>query len=308
MRPGAAMSRRLRLMRRAALAFAAMSWGACRSASPPAGDAPSTAIAHAPAYAPESFRVMTFNIAAGNGDLARIAATIRDAAPDLVALQEVDVHWASRSGFADQAMELAVALGMEARFAPIYDLPPASAGEPRRQYGVALLSRFPIVSFANRQLTRLSTQTASPTPLPAPGLLDATIDVHGLRVRVFDTHLDYRADPAVRATQVRETLALIEGAREPLLLFGDLNATPDATELTPLLARLHDLWPGVGAGAGTSYPAKAPVKRIDYVLGSAHFHATSARVIETLASDHRPVVMDLVSGGRRGSSGGRRRR
>ena len=53
-----------------------------------------------------SLRVMTYNIQAGGGDLASIAAVIRGADVDLAALQEVDVHWNTRSAFADQAEEL----------------------------------------------------------------------------------------------------------------------------------------------------------------------------------------------------------
>ena len=45
----------------------------------------------APAQDPQPLRVMTFNIAAGHGDLEQIASAIRTAAPDIVALQELDL-------------------------------------------------------------------------------------------------------------------------------------------------------------------------------------------------------------------------
>jgi endonuclease/exonuclease/phosphatase family metal-dependent hydrolase len=82
----------------------------------------------AAAQPPGHLRVMTFNIHAGHGNLARVAAVIRGASPDLVALQEVDVHWDARSGFVDQARALAEATGMDVRFAPIYRLPGATPG------------------------------------------------------------------------------------------------------------------------------------------------------------------------------------
>ena len=78
----------------------------------------------------------------------------------------------------------------------------------------------------------------------------------------------------------------------PPLVFGDLNATPDAPELQPLLHRLRDAWPGSGA-AGFTHPANAPTKRIDYVLVPSHFHVRFAFVPVTEASDHWPVVVDL---------------
>ncbi len=128
-------------------------------------------------------------------------------------------------------------------------------------------------------------------------MAEPTITVRGTRVRIFNTHLDYRSDPAVRRQQVVETLAIVGNPTTPTLLFGDLNAGPDAAELQPLFRRLHDSWPGVGTEAGLTHPAIAPVKRIDFVLMSPHFRAVGARVPDTQASDHRPVVVDLVVNG-----------
>ena len=130
-------------------------------------------------------------------------------------------------------------------------------------------------------------------PSPAPGLLDALLDVRGHPVRVFNTHLDYRKDPAVRTQQVREMLGFIDDMSVPTLVFGDMNAAPDAPELQPLLTKLHDAWSG-SAGPGFTYPADVPRERIDYVLVSPQFSVQGARVPETQASDHRPVVAELV--------------
>jgi endonuclease/exonuclease/phosphatase family metal-dependent hydrolase len=60
-----------------------------------------------------------------------------------------------------------------------------------------------------------------------------------------------------------------------------------------LLERLHDTWPA-SAGPGLTYPADLPEKRIDYALTSKHFRLRAATVPITQASDHRPVVVDLV--------------
>ena len=243
-----------------------------------------------------TLRVMTYNIHAGHGDIDRTAATIHALKPDIVGLEEVDVHWADRSGFVDQAARLGQLLGMHVRFAPIYELPGAADSAPKRQFGVALLSRYPIVAWENDTLTRLSTQAENPVPTRMPGLLAATIDVPGTAVRVFVTHLDYRKDPAVRRTQVAEMLARIGAVDSPTLLIGDMNASPDAPELQPLFARLHDSWPAT-AGPGFSYPADTPAERIDYVLVSPNAKLDTAFVaVAPNASDHRPVVVDLSFG------------
>jgi len=241
-------------------------------------------------------RVMTYNIRSGNGNLDSTAAAIRAQSPDIVALQEVDVHWADRSGFADQVTELATKLGMQGRFAPIYVLPGLAPGAVSRQFGVAVLSRYPIVRFRNDTIARLSTQEPNPVPAPAPGLLDAVLDVNGQPVRVLNTHLDYRKDPAVRTLQVQQMLAFIGDLGVPTLVFGDMNASPSAPELQPLLQRLHDAWSGSDS-PGLTYPADAPRERIDYVLVSAQFTVRSIRVPETQASDHRPVVAELILAG-----------
>jgi len=238
-------------------------------------------------------RVLTYNIRSGNGDLRRTAETIRKLAPDIAGLQEVDVSWAERSGFEDQAASLGEMLGMHVRFAPIYTLPGADSTKPSRQFGVALLSKYPIVGWKNDTLTRLSTQVPGALPAPAPGLLEATIDVGGTKVRVFNTHLDYRADPRVRQRQVEEMLAYIGTAEAPTLVLGDLNAGPDAPELRGLLERVRDTWHSK-TEPGFTYPADKPEKRIDYVLMSKHFRVRSSSVPVTEASDHRPVLVDLL--------------
>lgn len=248
----------------------------------------------ADAGATSGLRVMTYNIAAGHGDLTRIAETICSAEADVVGLQEVDVHWGDRSAFADQASELAARCGMDFRFGPIYTLPSAEPGGTPRQYGVAVLSRHPITAWENHPLTRLSTQTDT-GPEPLPGFLEVTVDVDGTPVHVFDTHLDFRPDPAVRRAQVAEMLAVIGVSDRPTILMGDMNAPPEREELAPLFRRFRDAW-SQGADAGFTYPGVEPVRRIDYVFHSGALRVVSARVVASDASDHRPVVVDFTLG------------
>src|SRR5690625_6914240 len=69
---------------------------------------------------PIELRVMSYNIAAGFGDIHRIAEVIAEHQPDLVALQEVDVHWSDRSNFEDQVRFLEKKLNMNSYFGEIY--------------------------------------------------------------------------------------------------------------------------------------------------------------------------------------------
>ena len=121
-----------------------------------------------------------------------------------------------------------------------------------------------------------------PVPAPAPGLLEATIDVNGTAVRVFNTHLDYRADPRVRAQQVKEMLSYIGDSAGPTLVLGDLNAPPNAPELQPLLQGLRDSWESKGE-PGFTYPLTRGKDRPSHSLTFAFFRPVPLR-----GSDHRP--------------------
>jgi endonuclease/exonuclease/phosphatase family metal-dependent hydrolase len=170
---------------------------------------------------------------------------------------------------------------MRVFFAPIYDLAPLRPGAPRRQYGVAVLSRFPFARKANHEITRLSTLDPNAVPAPAPGF--AEVEVGG--VRVFVTHLDHRPDPAVRAAQVADMLRIMPRGRK--ILLGDFNAPPEAPELAPLWRELH------AAPTGFTFPAEAPTKQLDYVTVPPDIRVRSSGALETPASDHRPVLADL---------------
>lgn len=256
----------------------------------PATAAPSPAV---------PLRVMSYNILHGAGtdgvfDLSRTAAAIRAEHPDVVGLQEVDQTWDVRSNFVDEPAALAKALHMHVFFGPIYDLPPLTAGAPDRRYGVAILSRYAIRHAVDHEITRLSTQDPNPVPALAPGFPEVVIDVRGASVHVFDTHLDYRADPAVRQLQVADTVRTMRAAGGQQVLVGDFNATWDAPELAGLHDILIDAWTATGQPGGETYPAEAPDTRIDHVTVTPGIGVRQVTVPVTLASDHRPVVADLL--------------
>ena len=229
--------------------------------------------------------VLTFNIRHGAGldgvvDLARVAAEIRLSGASVVGLQEVDRHFDARSGFADQPAELAGMLDMQLAYAPNIDLGPLAPGAPRRQYGTAVLSRFPIVSVRH---------TLLPSDQEQRGLLEAVVDIRGTRVRFMTTHLDVNS-ASVRLRQARVIEAAVARSAEPVVLTGDLNASPGAPEVTTLTALLTDTHRG---GGGLTIPSDAPAARIDYVLSA--FGGTSTVPVST-ASDHRPVLATVPFG------------
>lgn len=234
--------------------------------------------------------VLTYNIHHGRGldgvlDLERIAAMIDDSGADLVGLQEVDKHWSARSDWEDQPAWFAQRLGMHVVYAANLDLPPLNPGEPRRQYGTAILSRFPIKDFHNTLLPTYPGQEQR-------GLLEAIIEVRGNELRFADTHLTSYSK-AERRRQARRVVELLGASEQPTVLVGDLNARPRAPEITTLTAHWRDTWTEVGDGPGYTIKAGRPTARIDYVLHSGGVLARSAEVITTYGSDHLPVFAEL---------------
>lgn len=251
-----------------------------------------TSLFGGPSPAPEQYplTVASYNIHHGMGedgklDVERIANVLRNADVEVAALQEVDRHWSARSHFADQARALARMLGMYVTYGANLDQEPAAPGRPRRQYGTAILSRYPILESHNTALPAMGGEQR--------GLLEAVIKFHDRRVRVYSTHLqhDHQAE---RQLQARAILDLIGTPETPVVLMGDFNAPPDAREMQGLFDAFADAWTAAGKGDGFTYPAAAPSRRIDYVLVSDSVEVQKANVLPTGASDHLPVVAHLM--------------
>src|SRR5437588_5658973 len=129
-------------------------------------------------------RVMTYNIHVGVGvdkklDLPRIAAVINQQHADLVGLQEVD-RGVDRTQRIDEIAELAKLTKMDYAFA--FNLKYQGG-----QYGVAILSRYPIKSFDHRLYK--NTREAE-----RRGFIRAEVSVGRRTVNFVTTHLDYQYD------------------------------------------------------------------------------------------------------------------
>ncbi|HEU4947691.1 MAG TPA: endonuclease/exonuclease/phosphatase family protein [Kribbella sp.] len=236
-------------------------------------------------------KVLTYNIHHAQGadgvlDLERIASVIEDSGADVIGLQEVDRHWSARSNWEDQPAWLAERLDMHVAYAANLDLPPVNPGEPNRQYGTAILSRFPIKDFHNTLLPKYPGQEQR-------GLLEATISVRGKTMRLANTHLTHNNN-AERLEQAQQVVQLLGSSQSATVLVGDLNARPDAPEIITLTSQWSDTWAEVGVGPGYTLEADNPTARIDYILHGEAVQAGSAEVLDTLASDHLPVLANLT--------------
>jgi endonuclease/exonuclease/phosphatase family metal-dependent hydrolase len=237
----------------------------------------------------DTLRVMTYNIHIAKGldekfDLQRIANIIKAADVDVVAVQEVDVN-ARRSGNVDEAAELARLTGMHGLFGKAID---HDGGD----YGQAVLSRRPILSMdvhklpavpGEEQRIALVARIAQPRPLP--------------NLLFVGTHLHHKGDgDELRLAQAAELNRILKEhmtAHDPaVLLLGDFNASPDSVVMT----RMWQSWDDPTADAGMTVPAEHPNRKIDYLLlpKGHNWEVVSAKVLdEPVASDHRPVVVEL---------------
>jgi endonuclease/exonuclease/phosphatase family metal-dependent hydrolase len=232
-------------------------------------------------------KTLTFNIHHGTGvdgrlDLERVARTIEASGATVVGLQEVDKHFDARSNWVDQPAWLAQRLGMHYTFAANLDWDPAEPGEPRRQYGTMVLSKYPILDSHN---TLLPLYPGS----EQRGLLEAVTEVNGSPLRFAVTHLT-TINNGERIEQVNAIVALLKDAPEATILVGDFNVVPTSAEVRTLTTHWADTWLEKGFGLGLTSPVPLPTKRIDYQLHSSQLVPTAASVPVSFASDHLPVA------------------
>ncbi|MGD7705224.1 endonuclease/exonuclease/phosphatase family protein [Microlunatus sp. Y2014] len=261
---------------------------------------PARAEESAPAGGPVPVRVMTYNIHAGANaqhvfDLQPQIEVIRESGADIVGMQEVDHHWSARSDWISEVEVMAEALGMFAFFGPILDNDPINPGEPRRQFGCATLSKYPFILTQDHEILRYADGRY------AFGFPQVRVNVDGAHVDVFNSHLDYRGDPFIRTGQNADMIRIASQFTGQQILLGDLNARPAQPEMQPLWEHWDDAWLAEGEGPGYTFNAITPDRRIDYILLKNGPQVTNIEVLDTQASDHRPLVADILL--RRGRNG-----
>ena len=234
-----------------------------------------------------SLKVMTYNIHHANPpseqvkiDVAAIARVINQEKPDLVALQEVDVHTERSGKNLDQAREIARLTGMKSFFMKALDY---QGGE----YGIAVLSRYPIVDSAGYLLPRD----------PAIGgedraVASITVELPGKERVIFaSTHLDLKE--ANRLSQAKALIGHFENSSIPMILGGDFNALASS----PVIELFDQHFTRTcGNDCAPTIPVKNPNRTIDFIMykPQASFKVLSTRVInEQYASDHLPVVVEF---------------
>lgn len=224
------------------------------------------------------FTVATYNVRGFRDGVDRIAEVVERLAPDVVLLQETGPRRTLR--------RFAAGLGMDAAADPRSLL--------RRRAKDAILVRPPWRIVEHRQHRFGGSARFYPR-----AALVAQVGRAGRRVWALSTHLGLT--PTERNAHVHELTDLCAGlAGGPVVIGGDLNATPDERAMRWLADRYWDVWAAVAPrhaadGGGGTFPAIEPTARIDYLFASAGLRVISASVPvhAAEASDHLPVVAEL---------------
>ncbi len=238
--------------------------------------------------APNSFRVLTFNVGAEAGVTApeAVLSIVQAAEPDVVAFQELPD--ATRRQIENALPDL-----------------PYRAATP----DVATFSVYPLVEAAEFRLSRAAYSSQAVDILLDDRMVRLT-NVHLLRTgprisgqRTFAAFVrDY--EPGLVENQVSE---LIEQHVRPVngsqVLTGDFNQTEWSASHAMIRGVLQDSFGEIGGGFGHTFPSRIhfgrlelplPLVRIDYVFHSEDLSAINARIGPNAGSDHLPMLVDLV--------------
>ncbi len=229
----------------------------------------------------QTLNVMSYNIHHGCDiheklQIKQIAALIQKDNADIVGLVEVD-SVCHRSRRTDQPALLAEMTGMHVRFVRHFAFEGGA-------YGLALLSRFPILEITNERIPIMTDENGDSTR----AFLLATLALPGdKRLKVGVAHLDYRSRVS-RIRQVKRVLKLLEDKDVPVMILGDLNATPDSPPVKLLESRFVD----VNKPGDKTYPSKGPDKKIDYIMADKQNFVSTLKdtVYPVRYSDHLPIA------------------
>jgi endonuclease/exonuclease/phosphatase family metal-dependent hydrolase len=286
--------RRAAIASRVPMAIRSLVLAACATLLACAGG-PRPAAGSAPA---DVVRVLVYNIhagkdASGADNLERVSRLVRELGVDVALLQEVD-RGTRRSDGTDQPAELSRLSGLNAVFGRTLDYQGGG-------YGIALLSRFPVRADTLVHLPVDPPQERAGGSHEPRGAQIVSVVTPSGPLHLLNTHLDASGSDDYRLQEARQVVSLLDSLRgtgAPVLAGGDFNAPPGTEVIRRVAASgLRDGWLACGgAGDGLTYPAAAPVKRIDFLFLSPGVECRSAEIVGDEISDHRGVLFELVLG------------
>lgn len=232
--------------------------------------------------------IMSYNIQHGTGldgklDLERIAKVITASKGTIIGLQEVDKFYSERSDFKDQAKELAKLLNFHYCYGANLNLQSTNDQAKNRQYGVAILSKYPIIKSEHLLLSSYGKEQR--------GVLSATIDKNGVQMNIYNTHLGL--DVPSRTTQIDELIDITTRFQGPKVLLGDFNTDPQSKEIQSFLKLTDFVDSFKNISKANTFPSNDPNQRIDYIFTNTDIELLNQKVINSNASDHLPIMIEI---------------
>lgn len=231
-------------------------------------------------------RVLSFNALVSNDSFAEVEALIRREQPDIVAIQELSFEMADY---------LAPRLAEEY---PHQLLHPWS--DPR---GIGFFSRLPISAGPELDLAGWE-RWAITGRVEVEGRPLVLVNLHMWPTGTLNPRRFARALRLQRA-QLDALERLMGGIVDPVLVVGDLNASPTNETYAEFDAMLEDTWREAGWGPGFTWPAESlrrfgrelpPLLRIDYIWRRGPVTPLRIDVLPAAGSDHLPLVGDFAVG------------
>jgi vancomycin resistance protein VanJ len=244
-----------------------------------------------------SVRVMTWNVKYGSYDLAPLIAEIDRSHPDVVLFQDAidSLSGPLRDYFRTWQVysqgQYLIASRYPFSTVEVHELP--AFGEGQEYLRCQLHLGTSVVSLYNVHLkTPRRSLNAFRTARKQPWYLSQAIQLfnHNVHTRLL------------QARSVRDAVSRETG---PVIVAGDLNS-PDASQACAVLrdAGLRDAFAQRGRGYGFTYGhlmfkyripwLRISWMRIDHIMASRHFRVERCWTGTGRASDHRPVIADLV--------------
>lgn len=237
----------------------------------------------------QTIRVATYNIHKCVGidrrySPERVADVLAELDADVVGLQEVVCH-SDRGHREHQAEFLAQRLGMHFCF-----------GENRKHYGGdygnVTLSRFPITSFRNYDISVVRREPR--------GCLRSEIEVspdrkiHFMNLHLGTSFFERRQQVKILlAAQVLDDPSL-DGHR---IVAGDFNEWTSGLTTRLFKREFRSVDPKLHLGTARTFPGIAPILHLDHIYFDTTFRLLRAKLHRSrtalFASDHLPIVADL---------------
>ncbi len=229
------------------------------------------------------FTAMTYNICSGMNmarerDLKFASSVINQVKPDFVTLNEVSSF--IRGVPHNQAMEMGRLTGYYPVFGKAVEI---NGGD----YGNGFLSRHPVME--QEVIPIPDRKSDEKTYFETRAVLRCVVNIDGHLITVLSTHFGLARVEAQSA--VETVLKILEKENNPVLLQGDLNLRPDDEIMKPLYEAMHDT--ADGKEEILTFSSEKPEKKIDYILHTDGVRTLSLRSMNTLCSDHLPLIAEL---------------